>query len=353
MMSRSEGSRSARNGGKKFSVALLGCGAVVQDLYLPALRRLSAEINFTLCFDIEAENAQRVAQELGATAVTGGLEELLVSPQTDGVVIALPNNLHAMATVVCVAAGRHVFCEKPVATHSEGCDEIECAMEATDRVLTVNLLRRLFPSSMAIRQLLQREGLGELVNINVAEGQRGGDSRSGFQFIRDKSGGGVTLDRGSHVFDLLIHWLGPPVPLSYSDNAGGGCESTSFTKLRWPDGPQGSVKISKQEPWDPRVMIKGDGGTAQWMLSEPAIARMISVGDDAKKVESILAPIGKRRDFTLVDAFANIFRLWVGACRGENENPAPLSEARIAIDLITQCYSVREPFRMNWLEFQE
>jgi virulence factor len=87
-----------------FTVALLGCGAVVQDLYLPVLRAVSTEIRVTQCFDLNPENSRRVAQELGVVAVTGGLEALLAAPATDGVVVSTPNTLHANAIVECIAS---------------------------------------------------------------------------------------------------------------------------------------------------------------------------------------------------------------------------------------------------------
>jgi predicted dehydrogenase len=336
-----------------FSVALLGCGAVVQDMYVPVLKALSTELRVTHCVDINAGNSQRVAAELGGTSLPGGLDELLVATPTNGVLITLPNALHARAIVACVGQGRHVFCEKPVATRSDECDEIQEAIVSTDRVLTVNLLRRCFPSSVALRHLIQQGELGTLRRIEVAEGGRGGwQSRSGFQFVRDQSGGGVTLDRGAHVFDLLVDWCGAPELVRYADDAGkAACESTSLTDLRWANGLQGLVKLSKHEPWAPRVTVVGERGTAVWTPAEAGFVRVTSAGANGGAFESIVAPSGAKRDYMPGDGLADILRGWMSACRSEGPNPTPFAQVRVTIDLITRCYGAREPLLLDWESF--
>jgi predicted dehydrogenase len=338
----------------KFSVALLGCGAVVQDLYLPVLKSLSGQIHVKWCVDIDAENCRRVAAELNATAVTGGVERLLASSQADGVIVSIPNKHHANAIVDCLAAGCHVFCEKPVATHSDECDRIENAIAGADRVLTVNLLRRCFPATRSVRHLIRTEALGRLAHIEVAEGGRGGwNSRTGFQFVRDSSGGGVTMDRGSHIFDLLVHWCGKPTVSSYADDAEGGCESTSITELQWPNDTRAVVRMSKTEPWESCVTVDGELGMMQWRLADPRGACLIPKGDAGHGFESIVKPIASNGEYSLRGALRAILREWLGACRGFNPNPTPFPEVRMSIDLITECYRVRQPLRLDCLAFEE
>ena len=340
---------------QRFSVALLGCGAVVQDFYLPVLKDLSPCLDVRLCVDVVAENSRATADALGALAVTGGQEQLWQAPATDGVIISIPNRLHALAIAACLTNGRHVFCEKPVTTTSAEADDVARLLATTELTLSVNLLRRCFPASRAIRHVVHSGVLGRLQQIEVTEGGRGGwQSRSGFQFSRDSSGGGVTLDRGSHIFDLLVHWLGPPRLVSYVDDAAGGTESTSITELQWPDGPRAIVKASKYEPWPHAVTIVGSRGTARWTPSEPGFARMtLESVDDGETCEAVVMPQGSSHDSTVRDALASILRQWIGATRGENANPTPFSEVRTSIDIISQCYETRGPLELEWLAFEE
>jgi predicted dehydrogenase len=335
-----------------FTVALLGCGAVIQDFYLPVLSALASEgLRVTHCFDLDARNARHVAHALGAVAITGGLEALLDAPATDGVIVSTPNVLHAGAVTACLAAGRHVFCEKPVATRTDECDAIERALATSDRVLTVNLLRRCFPSTVAMRHLIDTQAIGTPLRIEAVEGGRGGwHSRTGFQFSRPSSGGGVTMDRGSHLFDLLIHWFGVPTLESYWDDALGGCESTSIVELSWPGGPRGVVKLSKIEAWASVVTVDGADGTAQWSLSQRGAATVITPESTGPAFESTVRPCDTHGILTMDDALARLLRLWGGACRGTTPNPTPFHEVRASIDLIAQCYANRQPACPIWLE---
>jgi predicted dehydrogenase len=337
-----------------FTASLLGCGAVIQDFYLPVLSAPSSQIRVTHCFDLNPGNARQVAHALGAVAVTGGLEALLDAPATDGVIVSTPNVLHAGAVTACLAAGRHVFCEKPVATRTDECDAIERALATSDRVLTVNLLRRCFPSSAAMRHLLDTQAIGPPFRIDAIEGGRGGwHSRTGFQFSRPSSGGGVTMDRGSHLFDLLIHWLGVPSLEWYCDDAEGGCESTSVAELSWPGGSRGVVRLSKVEAWGSLVTVEGPSGTAQWSVSQREAATVITPESTGPAFESTVRPRETHGILTMDDALARMLQLWVGGCRGTTPNPTPFHEVRASIDLIAQCYASRQPARPVWLEYQD
>lgn len=339
---------------ERFSAAILGCGAVVQDLYLPVLQGLAGELEIRACFDLDGQNARHVAAQLGAEAITGGLQNLLESNPTDGVLITLPNKLHADAIAACIGAGRHVLCEKPVATDTKECDRIERVLASTDRVLTVNLVRRCFPASEAMRHAVQSGVLGTLQRIEVSEGGRGGwQSRTGFQFMPDSSGGGVTLDRGSHIIDLLVNWCGTPLLTGYADDAAGGCEATSIADVSWSNGLSGVIKMSKFEPWPARVTVHGHRGMAQWTPAEPGAVRIFSLDEHGQSFESIMSPRAAKPDVSVFDSLATMFRRWIAACRGTQANPTPFEEVRVAIDLITQCYARRRPLQAEWLQYEE
>ena len=249
-----------------FALAILGCGAVVRELHAPALAELAPAVEVRLCVDVDEAAAEATARRVGGRAVVGGLEALLAAERTDGVLVALPNTHHVTASSACLLAGRHVLCEKPAAADSGGRERLEAAVKRTDRVLTLNLLRRFLPALPALRDVARQ--LAPLARIDADEGGWGWPSRSGFQFIRASALGGVTLDRGPHVFDTLIGLAGAPAVEDYADDADGGVEATSITQLSWPDGPRGTVRISKLEPWSSCTTITAsDGRSAIWETS--------------------------------------------------------------------------------------
>jgi predicted dehydrogenase len=337
---------SARRG---FTLAILGCGAVVQEFHAAVLPTLAPGIEVKLCVDIDRGRADEVARPLGASALDGGIEELLAARPTDGVLVALPNHEHARAAIQCLAAGRHVLCEKPLVVNAAELEQLEHALLASDRLLSVNLLRRFLPATLALPAVV--EELAPLVRVCAEEGGGGWPSRTGFQFVRWSACGGVTLDRGPHVFDLLIGILGVAKVDGYQDDALGGVEATSITHMSWPDGTNGVVRISKVEPWRPRVTFTAaDGRAARWDLHEPtAITMLDRFGLESERRSLPSADVSGLPP--MLAAQRTMLDRWVAGCRGEQPNPTPFEDVRAGCVAIESCYAVRRPLELDWQRF--
>jgi len=324
----------------------------VQDVYVPVLLRLQDVIQVKLCVDPTRRNCEAVAGKFDSVSVEGELRELLhSSAATDGVLIAHPSTLHAEAVIACLRSGRHVFCEKPLATNSTDCDAVQAVLPAAKATLCVNLFRRVDPSSVHVRQILAAGWLGPLKSLTAVEGGFGTwNSRSGFQFEQSTAGGGVTLDRGSHVLDLLIHWLGKPNLVAYRDDAQGGCEANSLSELSWPGGLRGTVLLSKSEAWEPSIKIKGENGELVWAFGKPLQVRL-NQDSICPMFEADISGLGASPGYGLPEAFTTMLEHWLAAIRGRGGNPTPFAEVRQALDLIDQCYRLRQPLELPWTKF--
>lgn len=332
-----------------FALAILGCGAVVHELHAPALAELGPAVEVRLCVDVDEAAAEATARRVGGRAVVGSLDALLAAERTDGVLMALPNTHHVSASSTCLLAGRHVLCEKPAAVDSGDRERLEAAVARTDRVLTLNLLRRFLPALPALREIARE--LAPLQRVDADEGGWGWPSRSGFQFVADSALGGVTLDRGPHVFDTLIGLAGAPTVEDYADDADGGVEATSMTQLSWPDGPRGTVRISKLEPWRSCTTITAtDGRVAIWEMREPERIRMLDPTGAELEHRSLPAP-GADGLKPFARAQRAMIEAWVAACRGERANPTPLEAVRAGCLVIEACYARRRPLVHSWRRF--
>lgn len=333
---------------RPFTLAILGCGAVVHELHAPALAALAPAVEVQLCIDVQPTAAEDAARHLGGRAVAGGLDELLAAEPTDGVLVSLPNEHHATAASACLLAGRHVLCEKPAATDAADRERLEAAVARTDRVLTLNLLRRFFRALPALRDVAGE--LAPLERVDVDEGGAGWPSRSGFQFVAERARGGVTLDRGPHVFDTLIGLVGSPSIDDYADDADGGVEATSITKLSWPGGIRGGVRISKLEPWPRRTTITAaDGRVAVWSLLDSATIQIFdAVGAE---IERRSAEPSDDRLTPMIAAQRDTIEAWIAACRGQRANPTPFEDVRAGCLAIEACYERRRPLELSWREF--
>lgn len=105
--------------GTRLRVAIVGCGDVAHRHYLPPLLELAARVEVVGCCDARLEAAERLASVLRATspgvAVFDQLDEMLQTTRPDAVFNLTPPPLHAEVTSACIAAGAHVYSEKPIA----------------------------------------------------------------------------------------------------------------------------------------------------------------------------------------------------------------------------------------------
>jgi predicted dehydrogenase len=116
----------------KLTIGLVGCGAVAET-HLNNLKNIPHYTVKTLA-DISSEQAKLRADEFGVANRTTDYHEILVDDEIDAVFVLTPPSMHAQITIESFKAGKHVFCEKPLARTSEQCRTLVQAAEETDRV---------------------------------------------------------------------------------------------------------------------------------------------------------------------------------------------------------------------------
>ena len=144
--------------------------------------------------------AQAAASELGIARAFGSYEDLLADPDVDAVYNPLPNHLHAEWTIAAARAGKHVLCEKPLATTSADAERMIQACEAEGVLLMEAFMYRLHPTWEAVRSLVASGRIGELRTV-----------QSWFSYFNDdpgdirnlvETGGGALYDIGCYCVNL-------------------------------------------------------------------------------------------------------------------------------------------------------
>jgi predicted dehydrogenase len=136
-------------------------------------------------------------------------EALLRLPEVDLVYIATPPFLHYPQAMQALRAGKHVLVEKPTALHPSQADEMTALARERGLLMATNLMQRYNPLYDAVRGLLERKPLGELLHAyfeNYASDE--GLPPEHWFWDRSKSGG-IFVEHGVHFFDLFAGWLGP------------------------------------------------------------------------------------------------------------------------------------------------
>ncbi len=146
--------------------------------------------------------------------------ELLANPNIEAVSICLPNFLHEAVTLDALAHGKHVLCEKPLATTVAAAQRMVDAAHAQNKLLMVCYNHRYRPEIIWLKDHILRGEFGEVYAAKCGWMREGWIPTHGAWFTdRSKSGGGALIDLGVHVLDLTLWLMGYPQPISVSGAA--------------------------------------------------------------------------------------------------------------------------------------
>lgn len=118
-------------------LGLLGVGAAIRKLHLPALEKLRDDVQLVACWSRSFERAGAFAAEIGGMGAFADHRELLADPTVDAVLVAVPIELNASLAIEAVASNKHVMAEKPIAATVAEAHQMLAACRATKRVVAI------------------------------------------------------------------------------------------------------------------------------------------------------------------------------------------------------------------------
>jgi predicted dehydrogenase len=201
---------------KRVGVGVIGFGWLGQAHSRSMLRipTLFAEREFdpelVICGDTSPERVDEAVRSFGFARGTAEWQRVVDDPDVDVVVIAAPNMLHVELIEAAAAAGKHVFCEKPVGGTPE--QTVRAEKAARGVITGVGYNYRWAPLVRYAAQLLADGRLGEITNYRGRFFSMYGSDPLGvlsWRFLVDQAGYGVTTDLMSHSVDLAHMLLGP------------------------------------------------------------------------------------------------------------------------------------------------
>lgn len=261
------------------------------------------------------ESARRGAAEIGCDFWTADYRELLARPEIDLVDCCVPNHRHEEIVTAAAAAGKHIYCEKPLsASVAEGRRMVQAVEKAGIKTqMTFNF--RFFPAITRAVQLVQEGFLGRVFSFHARYHRASYISQAkplSWRLNKDVSGGGALFDLGSHVLDLVYHLLGPfgsvqatletlikerPVALGSAEVGCVDVDDIALLQARMADGTLGVVEISRMGTGatnDLRIEIFGDQGAIRFSAEDPSWLEIYDVREDGQ-------PLGGRRGFRKIE----------------------------------------------------
>jgi len=324
-------------------IALIGCGAVVQQFHLPALEKVG--IKPTVLIDPNLEQSKTLAKCYDSKVE---IDYQPVMDEFDAAIVSVPNKLHAPICLDLIKNGKHVFVEKPMATTIEECDDMLAIALDRNVQIAVGHFRRYLMGARWVKSFLQSGGLGAIESIDIREGFiYGWPVTSDSVWKKEKAGGGVLIDTGAHTLDLLCWWLGDINKIEYKDNAFNGVETDCILNFIMESGAKGIVELSRTRKLRNTAIIKGAKGTLEIGLSN----NKISIDNpELNKIKHNGYQANKIPPQSLQSLFADQIRDWVSALKDEKEPYVPGVEGARSISVIDRCYSTRKQWVLPWIQ---
>jgi predicted dehydrogenase len=186
-------------------MALIGCGNIGTLGHAPAYVS-AVGVSLLAVSDLDPSRAENVSAITGAA--TRGLEEILADPAIEAVDVAVPTEEHERVSNLALSAGKHVLVEKPITTSLEAAHRLMVQAAQQNLTLMVGHVRRFDPRYLAIAEELAAGSVGTPRYMRRAERQW--LPFSGDAWSWSGPGGGVLMDVGVHVADLVRWLLGEP-----------------------------------------------------------------------------------------------------------------------------------------------
>jgi predicted dehydrogenase len=195
----------------KLKLALLGVGDVAQRDYLPEFHRLAGRAEIVAACGRSGERVQAVADQYGIPQRYTDYRQLLAETEAVAVINLTPIQLHFETTQAALAAGKHVYSEKPVAGSVAEAAQLRALAQAQGLKLVCAPCVLLFPQVQFVRSLVARGEIGEIYS-GRGYGHMGVPPWSGYgsdptPFFA--KGGGPAMDMGVYPLHTITGLLGP------------------------------------------------------------------------------------------------------------------------------------------------
>jgi predicted dehydrogenase len=325
-------------------IALIGCGAIAESYYLPALARHPRVLETLILVDQNIDRARKLAAALNVKQCFADYREVL--EKITGVIIALPTPLHHPISMEFISRGVPVLCEKPLAESADKAREIVELAHKMGVDLATNYSQRLWSQFAKVKEIIASRSMGEPVSIKYYVGEVFiWPTVSGFYFNSAGSDRGVLLDRGAHVLDHICWWLGgKPKVIRFQNDSFGGGEAVAHVQFKH-NKCVGEVKLSWLSSFPCKFVVEFEQGSIEGDIYYPQSVLLRTNGGPQKRV--------KLKSETYAGLAQKIVSNFIEVVTGSEKPLVPASDVLDSISFTDECYAVATRFEMPWYEILE
>ncbi len=323
--------------GRKFPrLAIIGCGAVVEQFHMPALKKIGWYPKF--CIDPNIKQAKKVSKILKSKSYASYND---VIDLFDAAIIAVPHSFHKPIAEDLLNNNKHLLIEKPIASTTDEARSIIDSENFSKGKVQVGLLRRYLESMIWLKKSIDENYFGEIYNLSVFEGGiYTWPVKSNSFWNKEKSGGGVLIDTGAHTIDLLLWIFGHAEIVEYNDDSLGGVEADCSIELNFNSGFNANIELSRTRSLGAYCIINSERGIFKFSLVSNNI-------ESISKGSTINIPKFAKQSF---NNLANIqLSKWLSSINNEIAISVNSIEAFKSVELIQKCYSNKQKLEFPWL----
>ena len=190
------------------NIGIIGCGKIAQKRHIPEYLE-NVDANLVGFYDLNQARAKEISETFGGNAFNS-IEDLLADPSIDAVSVCTANHTHAAITIQALQAGKHVLCEKPMATKLEDCQGMVDAANKAGKVLVIGQNQRLTKTHKKARELIRNGEIGQIIGFRTTFGHGGPETwsidpgKNTWFFDKNIAVMGAMADLGIHKTDLLL-----------------------------------------------------------------------------------------------------------------------------------------------------
>ena len=303
------------------NLLIIGGGAIADSTHIPAAKKL-LDVEHIILAEPNAVQAEKLKEKHNLHNVVPDFHEALA--KVNACIICTPPHVRNGILKDCIAAGKHVLCEKPLSPSSDETKEI---LKSASENLVIGMCHtyRFFPNRKKVRQLIQDGFFGKLVSISINEGLPSNwPTVSGYCFRKELVPGGALYDNGIHSLDFLVWCLGQPDEVRYEDDSMGGLESNLVINMQFGES-KAFYKLSRTRELSNTIVIEGNGQMVELEVFENN--KYILDGKSLLATE-VVPNVGEEQ-------LSN----FLTTIEGKADLSCPVSSGVAVIELLEKCYS--------------
>jgi predicted dehydrogenase len=321
--------------------AIVGLGWWGKNI-LKAVQGRSDKLRFVHAVSKEIDDARPLADQHGLK-LSSELDAVLDDARVKAVVLATPHSLHADQIVRIAAAGKAVFCEKPLALKRADAARAVNACTRAGVILGVGQNKRFWPSMEALRRVVANGVLGRVMHI---EGHYSNENSSqhfsSWRALASETPGAGMTGTGIHILDAFVNLAGPIAEVQtqfISTKADPDPRDTIAALFRFDSGVSGLLGAVRASPFYWRIHVFGDEASAEALGETQLVVRQRGGKTDI-------------RDFPPRDSLRAEFDAFADAVSGRA--PYPITPAEMvdtigAFEAITRSIETHAPVRVSTL----